>query len=59
MKKTTLFKWNKQVDEAFRDLKRMLSTTPVLAAPAEKDPLLLYIDATSHSVSPVMVVERP
>ena len=37
----------------------MLSTAPVLAAPAEKEPLLLYIAATSRSVSTVMVVEQP
>ena len=57
MKKTTPFEWNDQADEAFQDLKRMLSTAPVLAAPAEKDPLLLYIAATSRPVSTVMVVE--
>ena len=59
MKKTTPFEWNDQADEAFRDLKCMLSTAPVLAAPAEKEPLLLYIAATPRSVSTVMVVERP
>nr|XP_020190282.1 uncharacterized protein LOC109750975 [Aegilops tauschii subsp. strangulata] len=32
---------------------------PILAAPAEKEPLLLYIAATLRSVSTVMVVERP
>src|SRR3989337_4582601 len=37
----------------------MRATTPVLAAPADKEPLLLYIAATSRSVSTVMVVERP
>ena len=58
MKKTTPFEWNDQEDEDFWDLKRMLSTAPVLAAPAEKEPLLLYIAATSRSVSTVMVVER-
>ncbi|XP_073353786.1 uncharacterized protein [Aegilops tauschii subsp. strangulata] len=46
-------------DEAFWDLKRMLSTTPVLAAPADKEALLLYIPATSGSISTVLVVERP
>ena len=35
MKKTTPFEWNDQADEAFRNLKRMLSTAPVLAASAE------------------------
>ncbi|XP_073355244.1 uncharacterized protein [Aegilops tauschii subsp. strangulata] len=59
MKKTTPFEWNDQADEDFRYLKRMLSTAIVLAAPAEKEPLLLYIAATSRSVSTVMVVERP
>ena len=37
----------------------MLSTAPVLAAPIEKEPMLLYIAATSRLVSTVMVVELP
>ncbi|XP_073353652.1 uncharacterized protein [Aegilops tauschii subsp. strangulata] len=53
MKKTTPFEWNDQADEAFRDLKRMLSTAPVLAAPAEKEPLLLYIAATREGTTPL------
>ena len=59
MKKTSPFEWNGKVDEAFQDLKRMLSTAPVLAAPIGKEPLLLYIAATSRAVSMVLVVERP
>ena len=41
MKKTSPFEWNGKADEAFQDLKRMLSTAPVLAAPTDKEPLLL------------------
>ena len=59
MKKTDKFVWTPQADEAFRDLKRMLSTAPVLAAPTEKEPMFLYIAATNRVVSAVMVVERP
>ena len=59
MKKTEKFTWTPQADEAFKKLKRMLSTAPVLAAPAEKEPMLLYIAATTRVVSIVMVVERP
>ena len=59
MKKTSPFKWNDKADEAFQDLKRMLSTAPVLAAPADKEPLLLYVAATSWSVSTVLVLEQP
>ena len=37
----------------------MLTTPPVLAAPTAKEPMYLYIAATSRVVSTVMVVERP
>ena len=59
MKKMDKFMWTLQVDEAFRDLKRMLSTAPVLAAPTEKEPMFLYIAATNRVVSAVMVVKWP
>jgi hypothetical protein len=36
----------------------MLSTTPVLASPMPKEPMLLYIAATNRVVSAVVVVER-
>jgi hypothetical protein len=36
----------------------VLSTPPVLVAPNEKEPLLLYIAATHPVVSTVLVVER-
>ena len=59
MKKTDKFVWTAQVDEAFRDLKRMLTSPPILVAPATKEPMLMYITATNRVVSVVLVVERP
>ena len=59
MKKTTHFEWNDQADQAFHELKKMLATPLVLAAPTEKEPMLLYIAATSRVVSTVIVVQRP
>ena len=59
MNKTCPFDWNNKADEAFQDLKRMLSTAPVLAAPLDKEPLFLYIVATSRVVRTVLVVEQP
>jgi hypothetical protein len=41
----------------FRDLKRVLSTTPVLAAPEDQKPMLLYMATTNRVVSIVIVVE--
>src|SRR3954464_6652423 len=58
MKKTDKFIWTPKEDEAFKDLKRMMSTAPVLAAPIEKEPMILYIAATTRVINIVMVVER-
>ena len=58
MKKSTGFTWTPQVDAAFNDLKKMLSTAPVLASPLPNEPMLLYIAATNRVVSVVIVVER-
>jgi hypothetical protein len=46
MKKMDHFIWSQRADDAFNDLKRALSTVPILAAPAPREPMLLYITAT-------------
>jgi ribonuclease HI len=58
MKKTEKFIWTPQADQAFHELKHMLATAPILAAPMPKEPMMLYIAATNRVVSAVMVVER-
>lgn len=58
LKKTDNFVWNEAADEAFETLKKMLSTTHILAAPLPRESMLLYIAATNRVVSVVMVVER-
>src|SRR3954471_7814426 len=57
--KADKFQWTPKVDDTFEDLKRLLSTSPVLVTPKEREPLLLYIAATHQVVSTVLVVERP
>ncbi|KAK1694903.1 hypothetical protein QYE76_011600 [Lolium multiflorum] len=52
------FEWNEKADRAFEDLKRIISTPPILVAPKEKEPLLLYIAATPQVVNTALVVER-
>jgi hypothetical protein len=47
MKKSETFVCTTQADAAFKELKQMLSTTPVLASPLPKEPMLLYIAATN------------
>jgi hypothetical protein len=52
------FEWTEEAGAAFAQLKKVISTPPVLVAPKEKEPLLLYIAATHQVVSTVLVVER-
>jgi hypothetical protein len=58
MKKSDTFVWTMQADAAFKELKQMLSTAPVLASPMPKEQMLLYIAATNRVVSAMVVVER-
>src|SRR3954470_9009672 len=58
MKKSDKFEWTPEADAAFADLKALLSTQPVLAAPISKEPLLPYIAATGQVVNTVLTAER-
>ena len=58
MKNTKEFEWTDEAQIAFANLKKVLSTPPIIAVPREKEPLFLYIIAKSNIVSTVLVVER-
>jgi hypothetical protein len=45
------FEWTEGAAVAFARLEKVLSTPPVLVAPKEKEPLLLYIAATYQVVA--------
>jgi dsDNA-binding SOS-regulon protein len=58
MRKSDKFEWNDEADKAFEDLKKVLASPPMLVAPNEREPLLLYIAATHQVASTILVVER-
>ena len=57
MKKTDNFIWSDTANAASEDLKRQLAEPPVLAAPIDKEPLLLYVAANARAISIAIVVE--
>ena len=59
MKKSDTFEWTAEAQEAFENLKRTLTSPPVLTTPEEEEPMLLYIAVTNQVVSTALVVERP
>jgi hypothetical protein len=58
MKKSDHFTWTPEVQEALDSLKNLLKSPPILTAPTTKEPMLLYISATTQVVSTALVVER-
>jgi hypothetical protein len=58
LRKSGPFVWTNDVEEAFQELKRYLTSPPVMVAPELGEPLLLYIAATLEAVSMVLVAER-
>jgi hypothetical protein len=58
MKRTGKFEWTPEADKAFTELKRYLTSPPIMVAPTFREPLLLYIVATLRTASVVLVAER-
>jgi hypothetical protein len=58
MKRTGKFEWTPKADKAFAELKRYLTSPPIMVAPTFREPLLLYIATTPRTASAVLVTER-
>lgn len=58
MKRKGPFEWTPEVDMVFQDLKRYLTSSPVMVAPRPLEPLVLYLIATPHSASVALVAIR-
>jgi hypothetical protein len=58
MKRTGKFEWTPEAGKAFAELKRYLTSPPIMVAPTFREPLLLYIAATPRTASAVLVAER-
>jgi hypothetical protein len=58
LRKTEPFTWTPEAKEALRNLKRLLTNTPILVPPTKGEALLLYVTATTQVVSDAVIVER-
>ena len=57
LRKNKGFEWSKKHEAALDDLKKYLSTPPLLAKPTEGEDLYVYLSVTNHAVSAVLVKE--
>ena len=58
MKKKGLFELIQEADEAFQDLKKYLTSPPLMVAPCPLEPLVLYLAAMPYSASAALVAVR-
>ena len=58
LRRTKHFEWTDAATAGLQEIKAILATNPILAAPNVGEPMLLYIVATHQVVSAVLVVER-
>ena len=58
LKKTDTFVWTKGAQQALESLKASLMSTPIHVAPERGEPLLLYVTASNHVVSDVLIFDR-
>ncbi|GKD05333.1 reverse transcriptase domain-containing protein [Tanacetum coccineum] len=56
--KKSNFHWTAEAEEAFKKMKQLIVELPMLAAPMEKEELILYLAATKETVSAVLMTER-
>jgi hypothetical protein len=55
LKKENKYVWSDACDEAFRNLKKLLTTSPVLAQPDIAKPFDVYCDASGTSLGGVLM----
>jgi hypothetical protein len=55
LEKKVKFKWSPQFEEAFLTLKKLLTTTPVLAQPNIEKPFDVYYDASDSGIGRVLM----
>jgi hypothetical protein len=55
LEKEAKFKWSPQCEEVFLTLKKLLTTTPVLAQPDIEKPFDIYCDASSMGIGGVLM----
>jgi hypothetical protein len=57
LKKDIKYVWSKECDEAFQTLKKLLTTSPVLAQPEIAKPFNVYCDASGTVLGCVLMQE--
>ncbi|GKF88679.1 reverse transcriptase domain-containing protein, partial [Tanacetum coccineum] len=52
------FQWTLEAEEAFKQMKKLISELPTLTAPREREELIIYLAAAKEAISAVLMTDR-
>ncbi|GJR36841.1 reverse transcriptase domain-containing protein [Tanacetum coccineum] len=52
------FHWTTKAEEAFQEIKKLITELPTLTSPRKEEELMVYLSAANEAVSVVLLVER-
>ncbi|GKA61055.1 reverse transcriptase domain-containing protein [Tanacetum coccineum] len=52
------FHWTTEVEDAFKQMKKLIAELPTLTTPKEKEELIVYLAAAKETVSAILMTER-
>ncbi|GKC22836.1 reverse transcriptase domain-containing protein [Tanacetum coccineum] len=52
------FQWTTETEMAFHQMKKSIAELPIMAAPQEKEELIIYLAASKEAISVVLMTER-
>nr|GEX56044.1 retrotransposon protein, putative, Ty3-gypsy subclass [Tanacetum cinerariifolium] len=52
------FHWTAEAEEAFKKMKQLIAELPMLAAPMEKEELIVYLAAARETISVVLMTKK-
>ncbi|GJY35646.1 reverse transcriptase domain-containing protein [Tanacetum coccineum] len=52
------FQWTTEVEAAFQQMKKLIAELPMMAAPQEKEELIIYLAAAKEAINAVLMTER-
>jgi hypothetical protein len=58
LRKNTPFEWTKKCEESFQELKKRLTTAPILAIPESNKDYTIYCDASKNGLGCVLMQDR-
>jgi hypothetical protein len=58
LRKNTPFEWTEKCEESFQELKKRLTTTPILALPESSKDYTVYCDASKIGLGCVLMQDR-